>query len=51
MTHGSKSGGSSTVQKYLAKLPKFEEGQGEDVFLRSFKKMADSQKWEKLTIK
>jgi hypothetical protein len=47
LAHGGKVSGSSTVQRSHVKLPKFEEGQDVDVFLRSFEKMAALHKWEK----
>lgn len=45
--NGGKSNGSSSVQNSHVKLPKLEEGQDIDVFLRSFEKLAALHKWDK----
>lgn len=45
--NGGKLNGSSSAQNFHVKLPKLEEGQDVDVFLRSFEKMAALQKWDK----
>uniref|UniRef100_A0A8W8HLS0 CCHC-type domain-containing protein n=1 Tax=Magallana gigas TaxID=29159 RepID=A0A8W8HLS0_MAGGI len=45
--NGGKSIGSSSVQNSHVKLPKLEEGQDIDVFLRSFEKLATLHKWDK----
>uniref|UniRef100_A0A8W8LH45 CCHC-type domain-containing protein n=1 Tax=Magallana gigas TaxID=29159 RepID=A0A8W8LH45_MAGGI len=45
--NGGKLNGSSSVQNSHVKLPKLEEGQDIDVFLRSFEKLAALHKWDK----
>nr|XP_034310523.1 uncharacterized protein LOC117684040 isoform X3 [Crassostrea gigas] len=45
--NGGKSNGSSSVQNSHVKLPKLEESQDIDVFLRSFEKLAALHKWDK----
>lgn len=45
--NGGKLNGSSSVQNSHVKLPKLEESQDIDVFLRSFEKLAALHKWDK----